>query len=260
MCSGDAGADSLLDLSGTNTLLGGDGNDTIHAGMGNATIGGGAGVDTLVLDLPRRLLDLAFSPGAPNAGLVSGTGVTYAAAALQGTLTYRQDIRKLSGIEALHFADGRLVFDPGDPIGQVTRMYFAALGRAGPDRAERLGQLCRGRPFDHRPGPVLRRQRQFQARCPGGGSSGFVTLLYENTLVARRPGRLHRPGSAPWTAACRAPPCSPPSAMRGTTTTPPRSGQRHLGYRQTAPRWHRLYHAALGRAPECAGWQGWTSR
>ena len=117
--SGDAGTNTLLDMSGTNTLLGGDGNDTIHAGMGNATIGGGAGVDTLVLDLPRRLLDLAFSPGAPNAGLVSGTGVTYTSAALQGTLTYRQDVESFSEIEAYHFADGRLVFDPGDPIGQV---------------------------------------------------------------------------------------------------------------------------------------------
>ena len=33
------------------------------------------------------------------------------------------------GVEVLEFADGRLVFDPGDPIGQVERIYDSAFGR-----------------------------------------------------------------------------------------------------------------------------------
>ncbi|MFT8247390.1 Calx-beta domain-containing protein, partial [Roseomonas sp. BN140053] len=78
-------------------------------------ITGSSGIDTARLAIGFRDTSVATSAGLPSH--VTGGGHSYA----------------LTGVEVLHFVDGRLVFDPTDPAAQVVRLYNAALARA-PDQ------------------------------------------------------------------------------------------------------------------------------
>ncbi|SDC82621.1 DUF4214 domain-containing protein [Belnapia rosea] len=252
------------------SLSGGIGDDSIESGdngryvlwggAGNDTLSGGAGIDVMVVDLPRHLLALTASTGA-GGSVVSPTGVAYSPLSLSGSISHGSETDRFSGIESIHFADGRLVFDAGDPIGQVTRMYLAALGRA-PDTLGLNGwssYVESGHSIADLAGAFVS-SAEFNARYPAVSNSGFVTLLYQNTL-GREPDAG---GLAGWTS------YMDQGHSRVELLTLFSESAEH--YSRTASLWTngiwdmdetgaavaRLYYAALGRAPDAGGWQGWT--
>ncbi len=256
------------------TLAGGNGDDTIESGdsgyyvlqggSGDDVLTGGAGNDAMVVDLPRKLWTAATTTSINDVTFVAPTNpyVTYHAVSVAGTLTHGSETDSFSGIESIQFPDGRLVFDPGDPIGQVTRMYYAALGRA-PDT---LG-LNAWTTYVQNGFPVLNlaqafvNSTEFEARYPAITNVGFVTLVYENTL-GREPDQG---GLQAWTNYMN----------QGHTQAEVLTGfsESTEHYARTANLWTngiwdmdetgaqvaRLYYAALGRAPDAGGWQAWTN-
>lgn len=253
------------------TLLGGNGDDTIETGdlghvvlrggAGSDLLIGGAGNDVMVVDLPRQSWTAATTTGLGDGVLVSPTNVIYHATNISGTLTHGTEVDSFSGIESIQFADGRLVFDPGDAIGQVARMYLAALGRP----ADTLGlngwtsYVQQGHSISDLAQAFIG-SAEFQARYPSVSNAGFVTLLYENTL-GREPDQG---GLDVWTSYM--------DAGHGKVELLTAFSESAEHYARTAGLWTngiwdmdengaevaRLYYAALGRAPDVGGWQAWT--
>ncbi|WP_043340732.1 DUF4214 domain-containing protein, partial [Belnapia moabensis] len=179
---GSSFGDSIRGGARADWLTGGTGNDTIGGGSGNDTINGDDGIDVLVMDLPRGLLNFSASNIA-GSSVTSSTGVAYTPSSFSGTLVRGSEVDSFSGIENIQFTDGRLVFDPGDAIGQVARMYLAALGRP----ADTLGlnawanYVQQGHSISELAGAFVS-SSEFNARYPSVSNAGFVTLLYQNTL------------------------------------------------------------------------------
>jgi hypothetical protein len=254
------------------TLLGGNGDDTISAGdsgryvlrggAGSDLLTGAAGNDVMVMELPRKLWTAATTTRLSDATLVSSTNVAYRATNIAGTLTRGTEVDSFSGMESIQFADGRLVFDPGDAIGQVSRMYLAALGRSADtlglnswtgyvQKGYSIGDLAQ----------AFVTSAEFNARYPSVSHAGFVTLLYRNTL-GREPDQG---GLDAWTGYMNA------GRSKVEMLTAFSESAEH--YSRTAGLWTngiwdldetgagvaRLYYAALGRAPDAGGWQAWTN-
>jgi hypothetical protein len=217
----------------------------------------------IALSGPRSAYDVLLLDGDPLQGLHATTGTTYSARSLYGAATDPTGGHSLfSGVQTLHFADGRLVFDPGDPVGQVERMYESALGRAADPLGLHVwsGYLKAGHSISELAQSFVD-SVEFQMRYPAVDAAGFVTLLYVNTL-----GRAPDPaGLAAWTDAMAH------GLSRTTMLTNFSECTEH--YLQTADLWQagifdyneagaavaRLYESALGRDPELAGWQAWTA-
>ncbi len=217
----------------------------------------------IALSGPRSAYDLLLLDGDPLQGLHATTGTTYSARSLYGAATDPTGGHSLfSGVQTLHFADGRLVFDPGDPVGQVERMYESALGRAADPLGLHVwsGYLKAGHSISELAQSFVD-SVEFQMRYPAVDAAGFVTLLYVNTL-GRAPDSA---GLAAWTDAMAH------GLSRATMLTNFSECTEH--YLQTADLWQagifdyneagaavaRLYESALGRDPELAGWQAWTA-
>lgn len=264
---------SAIDASSSQaTLTGGNGDDTIESGdggryllqggAGSDSLIGGSGFDLMVMDLPRAALAASLTVSMSDGTLISSTGVSYHPLNVSGTLTRGTEVDSFSGIESIQFADGRLVFDPGDAVGQVSRMYLAALGRA-PDTLglnSWTSYLQQGHSINDLAEGFIG-SAEFQARYPAVSNGGFVTLLYQNTL-----GRAPDPdGYASWVNYMNA----------GHTKVELLTGFSESAehYARTASLWTngiwdmdetgaavaRLYYAALGRAPDVEGWQSWTN-
>ncbi len=99
--------------AGVDTLRGGMGNDTLEGLAGNDLLHGDAGIDAALYAIPRAGIEVART--------ASGLTVADRAGGL-GTDT-------LTGVERLHFADGRLAFDlaPTDPAGQAALLIGVLL-------------------------------------------------------------------------------------------------------------------------------------
>jgi hypothetical protein len=225
--------------------------------------GGDGRIDSLALPGPRAGYALALHDGGTDTGLLSSTGVTYSARSLYGAAAGPDGAPvHFMGVEVLEFADGRLVFDPGDRIFQVERLYLSALGRS----ADPLG--LHGWTEALRAGHPLAELAQafvgcaeFQARNPAIDAVSYVTLLYRNTL-GRDPDAG---GLADWSAAMQA----------GSTRADllERFSESAENYARTATLWAdglfdydetgaavaRLYSAAFGRLPDMAGWAHWVA-
>jgi len=261
--SGGAGNDLLSGGFGGDSLDGGAGNDVLIGRSGSNLIVGGAGADTLVFAGPRSAYSLSASDGPGNTGLISSFGTPYDSRSLQGTVTGSGEATSFSGIEVFHFSDGRQVYDPGDPIGQVERMYMAAIGRlADPDGLHiwtqylKLGSSLTGLAEQFVTSP------EFNARYPAVDNPGYVTLLYNNTLQ-RAPDAG---GLADWITKMNA------GLSRADMLFQFSESQEH--YQLTSNLWStgffdsydpveaqvaRLYDSSFGRVPDPAGWNKWTA-
>ncbi|MFT8243170.1 Calx-beta domain-containing protein [Roseomonas sp. BN140053] len=129
-------------------------------------IWGSSGIDAVPLAIGLRGSAVTTSGGLPSH--VSGPGHSYA----------------VNGVEVLIFADGRLVFDPGDPAAQAVRLYNAALARS-PDQAGLnfyIDKLQHGAGLADVAGG-FNNSPEFQARFgPGLSNDAYVVRLYQNVL------------------------------------------------------------------------------
>ena len=100
-------------------------------------------------------------------------------------LTLDGDQALLRGVEEVRFADGRLVFDAGDPVARVARLYEAALDRL-PDQGGLnfwIGAVQDGQPLSGLAQGFIA-SAEFQSRFGGAtaGDAAFVDQLYQNVL------------------------------------------------------------------------------
>jgi hypothetical protein len=100
------------------------------------------------------------------------------------TFTAGAEVDRFIGIEQIDFIDGRLVFDPEEPIAQVVRLYNAALDRS-PDQGGQnywTTELYRGGTLDTLANGFLA-SSEFQDRFGANLSDdAFVSRLYQNVL------------------------------------------------------------------------------
>jgi hypothetical protein len=100
-----------------------------------------------------------------------------------GTLTGTNGSLSFADADVIHFADGRLVFDAGDVVAQVMRLYQAALGRE-PDS---LGQenwtaeLNHGAPLSKLAAGFMGSE-EFHSRFGQMDDTGFIVRTYEQVL------------------------------------------------------------------------------
>lgn len=163
---------------GDDEVLAGSGRDWIAPGAGRASVNAGDGVDTLETPGARLLSSLVFTTTG-NAAVEGGGTVPSHAGSLNGggaSISF-------TAVENFSFLDGRLVFDPADPLAQAARLFVAALGRApDPDglnfqaaaleHGASLAAVARG--FAASP--------EYAARFASPDDGGFVRLLYANAL------------------------------------------------------------------------------
>ena len=112
---GTAGNDFLTGGAGDDTLQGQGGNDVLVDSAGNDTLDGGDGFDIAV-----------FTNGLRGTTISTNGG--------NRVVTHGNETDTLTAVEEIHFADGRMVYNPQDGIAQVVRLFNAALGRE-PDQA-----------------------------------------------------------------------------------------------------------------------------
>ena len=119
---GTPGDDHLAGTGLADLLVGNAGDDLLEGGLGNDTLAGGAGDDTLIGGTGIDTLRSGFARADIRLDVQAGT-----LAAADGT-------DRFSGIEALEFADSRLVLDAEAPAAQLLRLYRLAFDRL-PDEA-----------------------------------------------------------------------------------------------------------------------------
>lgn len=119
---GAAGADHLAGTGLADLLLGKGGDDLLEGHGSNDTLVGGAGDDTLLGAAGTDTLRSRFGRAEVTLDLAAGTLV-----APDGT-------DRFAGIEALEFANGRLVLDAEAPAAHMLRLYRLAFDRL-PDEA-----------------------------------------------------------------------------------------------------------------------------
>jgi serralysin len=169
--------DIIVGAGGNDTLNGYGGDDVISAGWGTNTVAGGLGHDTLLTWLFRGEAGLSIT----STGREVTNGGSYGSVA--GRLTGGGEDTTFSQIQAVEFADGRLVYDDTDPVAQVVRLYQAALGRQ-PDAAGQedwTGALMTGTPLASLAARFLD-SPEFVARFGQLDNTGFVLRAYEQAL------------------------------------------------------------------------------
>ncbi|MBC9179598.1 DUF4214 domain-containing protein, partial [Pseudoroseomonas ludipueritiae] len=100
-----------------------------------------------------------------------------------GTLTGTDGSLSFTNADAIHFADGRLVFDAADPAAQVMRLYQAALGRA-PDAIGQehwTAELHNGASLAKLADGFMG-SNEFQSRFGDLDDAGFIVRTYEQVL------------------------------------------------------------------------------
>ena len=186
--TGSEGADTVLGPDyprtfialggGDDAVLAGAGRDRIAPGTGAAKVYGGEGVDTLETPAARLLAALVVTDGVPRA--VEGGGTVLSRA---GTLTGGGATIAFEEVETFAFLDGRLVFDPADPLAQAARLYGAALGRApDPDGLNFQAAALEGGATLATVARGFSASAEYAARYVAPDDPGFVRLLYRNAL------------------------------------------------------------------------------
>ena len=235
--------DTLIGNDQANEIDGYTGNDTLIGGLGDDILDGGDGTDTAVFGALLRASVVSGNPA--SSAIVSG---------LDG-------IDSLAGIEVLRFVDGSLNFGAGTHIGQISRLYEAALGRGADTLGLNYhsGRLDGGTPLQAIAQDFVG-SAEFQATYGSLNDSQFIQQLYLNVL-----GRPADPGGLTyWTEALA-------SMTRGQVVTgfseSPENIANHAAQlnagiwdiNETAAGVARLYWGALGRAPDSGGLTNWTA-
>jgi hypothetical protein len=229
-------SDSLLGGVGNDLLLGMAGNDTLAGGAGDDTLEGGAGTDTLRLDAAR-------------AGVVLDLGA--------GTVAARDGMDHFSGIEVIEFTDGRLVLEADDLAAQVFRLYRAALGRLPDDAglAHWTLAMTAGAKLEALAGGFLE-STEFALRFGSLEDAGFAALvaghlgapaLAMDILDALAAGASRAEALAEVADGWAARRATAADLAAGVWDQHGHAGEIAL-----------LFHLALGRSPDAAGWTHWT--
>ena len=246
--------DIIVGAGGNDVLNGYGGDDVISAGWGTNTVVGGLGHDTLLTGLFRLEAGLSVS----STGREFSNGTSYGSFA--GRLTGGGEDTTFSQIQAIEFADGRLVYDDTDPVAQVVRLYQAALGRQ-PDAAGReygTAALKAGHSLASLTANFLD-SPEFLARFGRPDDTGFIHGAYQQSLGRQ----ADADGLAFWQAklaggVTRAEMLTgfSESAENRNLTAPLLANGLWDADDQTAEA-ARLYQAVLGRLPEQAGLRFW---
>jgi Ca2+-binding RTX toxin-like protein len=233
--NGTAGADWLFGDARDNTFSGNGGGDVFV---------GGEGRDTVLIGDYRTLYTVTG-----NAARTTFTGPD-------------QGANSATGVEALSFLDGRLVYDPSDRAAVVYRMYDSAFDRA-PDplgfngwisalergaNAETIALSFTGSP-------------EFQQTYGSLSNRGFVEQLYRNVLDREGDDA----GVADWTGRLDAGTLTRGQVLVGFSESPEHVEKLRAPVEaglwdanEAASSVARLYYAALERAPDASGLTGWT--
>ncbi|MBB5694813.1 DUF4214 domain-containing protein [Muricoccus pecuniae] len=178
------------------------------------------------------------------------------------TITSSFDTDVYTNIEQIDFLDGRLVFEPTEPLAQVTRLYFAALDR-GPDQGglnSYTAAIYQGRSLSSIAQDFIG-SSEFAQRYGALTNDGFVEQLYLNVLDRPSdPG-----GKAAWVATLDA------GATRADMLvgfSESLENQQKTASIVTAGIWDRdesaalvarLYDTLFGRLPDKGGLANWAS-
>lgn len=228
------------------TARGTPGADTLADTPDNVRYDGGAGRDVLVLG---------------DAGLRATTVVWGDRRSVMLVHAGQTDVAV--DVEEIRFIDGRLVFDASDPAAQVSRLYWAGLGRPA-DQADLntwVANIQAGAPLASL-AAVFLASAEFTARFGAGlGNQAFVARAYRAVLY-RDPDAA---GLAFWTGALDTGAGSRAEVLAGISESAENrdataglltSGiwDRSEAARQVA----RLYDTALGRLPDAGGLAYWA--
>jgi len=185
---GEVDAIYKISLTGINeavsaNIIGTAGNDVLNGGTGNDTLQGLGGNDTLINSLGNDTLDGGdgFDIASMGYGL---RGTTISGNASERTLTHGSQTDKLVSIEEIHFADGRMVYNPQDGVAQVARLFNAALGRE-PDQAGLnfwASAIKGGVSLTTLADGFLSSPEFAQRYGSNLSNDAFVTAVYKNTL------------------------------------------------------------------------------
>ena len=167
-------ANDLL-LAGDDLIIGSDRNDALRGGAGDDTLVGGGGDDRL---------DGGAGHDTAEMGAIGFRGAHVAASGGAWTVASAAGTDTLSNIEAVAFADGRLVLDADGAAAQVVRLYAAALDRApdGAGLAFWVGAAEHGHSLSGLAAAMLE-SGECRARFGhGADDGGFVDRLYRTVL------------------------------------------------------------------------------
>ncbi|CAA9260673.1 MAG: Alkaline phosphatase [uncultured Acetobacteraceae bacterium] len=149
------------------TIAGTDADDVLVRAPGQHAYEGLGGRDTL--DMSNHGFRAADVAAQPDGSVL---------------VTHGGDTADLRGVEEVRFADGRLVFDAGDPAARVAHLYEAALDRL-PDQGGLnfwIDAVQDGRPLSELARGFLG-SGEFRARFGDMADNGaFVDRLYQNVL------------------------------------------------------------------------------
>ena len=162
---GTNGNDLLQGGAGDDNLQGLGGNDVLIDSAGNDTLNGGDGFDIA-----------QFSTGLRGATITTSGG--------NRIVTHNNQTDTLISIEEIHFADGRMVYNPQDGIAQVARLFNAALGRE-PDQAGLnfwASAIKGGVSLTTLADGFLSSPEFAQRYGSNLSNDAFVTAVYKNTL------------------------------------------------------------------------------
>jgi hypothetical protein len=167
-------ASDLL-LADDDLIIGSNRNDALRGGLGDDTLLGGGGDDRL---------DGGAGHDTADMGGVGFRGAHVGASSGAWTVTSAAGTDTLSNIEAVAFADGRLVLDADHAAAQVVRLYAAALDRL-PDQAGLAFWITaaqHGQSLSGLASAVLA-SSECRARFGDGADDGaFVDRLYRTVL------------------------------------------------------------------------------
>lgn len=240
---GRGGGDVLAGGAGADVLLGGDGDDVLDGGPGDDVADGGAGTDAYLSH--ATLAQVSWSK---EFGVVALTGP-------EGRET-------AANVESLRFIDGAVVFDPASTVGQVVRLYNAALGR-GPDGGGLAywAQALQGGDRLHTLAQGFLDSPEFARRYGGRDDAGFVTTMYQNVL-GRAPDAE---GLGYWAGQLAAGAQDRADVLVGFSESAENKARTAALFDRgvwvpalEAGGVARVFYATLGRAPDAAGLEYWT--
>lgn len=264
LLQGGVDADMLSGAAGNDTLQGDDGADRLFGGAGNDSLSGGADNDVLSGDGGDDALDGgagadALYGGAGSDLLDGGDGDDTLWGGTAGDL-----LRGGAGNDLLLGEGKNASYDT--VAAQVFRLYQATLDRA-PDAAGHASfthAILSGEQSLNDAVLGLVNSAEFQSRYGATTSTGFVTLLYDNVL-GRAPDAA---GLAGWTGHLDAGDMTRSEVVLGFSESrefQTRTAASALSFSMTGQQmqWSddvfRLYQATLDRAPDEAGFTGWTT-
>lgn len=264
---GRAGDDRLEGGGGPlDQLFGGLGNDILIGGSGGSVLNGEEGNDTFIRSGSVNQMfggagyDIELATGAGRRGAV----FTYN----NSTGLVSRDVGPLHDeyldVEAIHYADGRVVFDLNDPVSQVVRLYQSALGRQ-PDQGglhfwEKALESQQFSLVDLAGSFIV--SNEYVGRFGADlNNTDFMVRIYQN-ILGRQPEQeglnfwvnsLDQGNSRSLVLSL----VSESPENRGITAPLIKTGIWDLS--ESAAQIARLYDTALGRLPDVGGLQFWRS-